>query len=457
MCERLDSVLPFGWSLKTLSDIAIDENGIVDGPFGSNLKVSDYVDDAENGVPVLTTKNLSGDYSRGTLRYVTKDKYDTLKRSTVFPGDILVAKIGSIGKCGIYPLTQKKALIPANLLKITLKEEYDRKFVFYYIQSGQFQKLIKSISTATAQPAFNVTKFRKLPVIIPPLEEQKRIVARIEELFSELDAAVATLERTKEQLAVYRQAVLKEAFSGTISKHWREENVPSLEKMLERIANLKIAHKKKSIYTQTELIDLPLLPPEWKWISIGDISNGVEYGTSKKSEKEGLTAVIRMGNIQNGKIIWDDLVYSNDEEDIVKYQLKKGDVLFNRTNSPELVGKTAIYGGEQPAIFAGYLIRINHVECINSQYLTYYLNGFTAKQYGNKVKTDGVNQSNINGKKLCSYPFPLCTIEEQEYIVSEIESRLSVCDKIEETVTTALQEAEAMRQSILKQAFAGEL
>ena len=292
---------------------------------------------------------------------------------------------------------------------------------------------------------------------VPPLEEQQRIVARIEELFSELDAAVATLERTKEQLSVYRQAVLKEAFSGTISKHWREENVPSLEKMLERIANLKIAHKKKSIYTQTELIDLPQLPPEWKWISIGDISNGVEYGTSKKSEKEGLTAVIRMGNIQNGKIIWDDLVYSNDEEDIVKYQLKKGDVLFNRTNSPELVGKTAIYGGEQPAIFAGYLIRINHVECINSQYLTYYLNGFTAKQYGNKVKTDGVNQSNINGKKLCSYPFPLCTIEEQEYIVSEIESRLSVCDKIEETVTTALHEAEAMRQSILKQAFAGEL
>ena len=207
-------VLPIGWDLKTLNDIAVDENGIVDGPFGSNLKVSDYVDDAENGVPVLTTKNLSGNYSKDTVRYVTQEKYDTLKRSTVYPGDILVAKIGSIGKCGIYPVTQKKALIPANLLKITLRANYDRKFVFYYIQSSSFQKLIKSISTATAQPAFNVTKFRKLPIPVPPLEEQRRIVARIEELFSELDAAVATLERTKEQLAVYRQAVLKEAFAG---------------------------------------------------------------------------------------------------------------------------------------------------------------------------------------------------------------------------------------------------
>lgn len=367
-------------------------------------------------------------------------------------GDLLIVCDGS--RSGLIGRAIK-GYVGSTLAKIDFDSSVISEYLYYFIQ-GKYT-ILNTNTKGTGTPHLKQDLLKSFELAVPPLDEQKRIVARIEELFSELDAAVATLERTKEQLAVYRQAVLKEAFSGTISKHWREENVPSLEKMLERIANLKIAHKKKSIYTQTELIDLPLLPPEWKWISIGDISNGVEYGTSKKSEKEGLTAVIRMGNIQNGKIIWDDLVYSNDEEDIVKYQLKKGDVLFNRTNSPELVGKTAIYGGEQPAIFAGYLIRINHVECINSQYLTYYLNGFTAKQYGNKVKTDGVNQSNINGKKLCSYPFPLCTIEEQEYIVSEIESRLSVCDKIEETVNTALQEAEAMRQSILKQAFAGEL
>ena len=85
------------------------------------------------------------------------------------------------------------------------------------------------------------------------------------------------------------------------------------------------------------------------------------------------------------------------------------------------------------------------------------MNSFTAKQYGNKVKTDGVNQSNINGKKLCSYPFPLCSQEEQAQVVYELESRLSVCDSIEKTVDTTLQQAEAMRQSILKQAFEGRL
>ena len=131
--------------------------------------------------------------------------------------------------------------------------------------------------------------------------------------------------------------------------------------------------------------------------------------------------------------------------------------MFNRTNSPELVGKTAIYRDEQKAIFAGYLIRINQYDVINAKYLNYYLNSFTAKMYGNMVKTDGVNQSNINGKKLCSYPFPLCTPEEQELVVKEIESRLSVCDKIEQTVNESLQKAESLRQSILKQAFEGGL
>ena len=199
------------------------------------------------------------------------------------------------------------------------------------------------------------------------------------------------------------------------------------------------------------------LPSGWKWVFIGDISKGPEYGTSQKSLKAGKVPVVRMGNLQNGEIVWDDLAFSNDDEEIEKYRLIKGDVLFNRTNSPELVGKTAIYRGEREAIFAGYLIRVNQLDCINPLYLTYYLNSFTAKNYGNKVKTDGVNQSNINGTKLCTYPFPLCSSEEQAQVVYELESRLSVCDSIEKTVDTALQQAEAMRQSILKKAFEGKL
>ena len=100
------------------------------------------------------------------------------------------------------------------------------------------------------------------------------------------------------------------------------------------------------------------LPNEWHWVKIGDITLGVEYGTSAKSKESGDAAVLRMGNIQNGRFDWNDLVYTSDKTEIEKYLLRKDDVLFNRTNSPELVGKTAIYKGERTAIFAGYLIRV---------------------------------------------------------------------------------------------------
>ena len=94
---------------------------------------------------------------------------------------------------------------------------------------------------------------------------------------------------------------------------------------------------------------------------------------------------------------------------------------------------------------------------INANYLAYYLNTHEAKSYGNTVRTFGVNQSNINGTKLKTYPLPLAPLEEQQKIVSEIESRLSVCDKLEATIEEDLQQAEALRQSILKKAFEGRL
>ncbi len=165
-----------------------------------------------------------------------------------------------------------------------------------------------------------------------------------------------------------------------------------------------------------------------------------------------------MGNIQNGKFDWKDLVFTDDEDEIAKYLLREGDVLFNRTNSPELVGKTAIYKSKRPAIFAGYLIRVNQIATIvESQYLNYFLNSHIAKQHGNTVKTDGVNQSNINGEKLVNYPFPFCSLEEQKVIVELLDTKLSETDQLDQTITTALQQAEALRQSILKKAFSGQL
>ena len=189
---------------------------------------------------------------------------------------------------------------------------------------------------------------------------------------------------------------------------------------------------------------LPELPGSWAWRKLGWLTCGMEYGTSAKSAKSGAAPVLRMGNIQNAKFDWEDLVYTSDEDEIAKYLLHDGDVLFNRTNSPELVGKTAIYNSERPAIFAGYLIRVNHIRTVaDSQYVNLFLNSHVARQYGNSVKTDGVNQSNINAKKLSNYPFPYCSIDEQHEMVRILEKALSLVDTTEAEINRELQKAAA--------------
>lgn len=334
----------------------------------------------------------------------------------------------------------------ADGIKILKPKKYiDSKFLYY-----STKYLIRKLRNRGYGRHYQY--LQKMEINIPSTIEQEYIVSHIEELFSELDNGIENLQKAKAQLGIYKQAVLKEAFEGKLT-----HNHYDVTKYMCKINAYRNDNGYKIKYSMMEHFELPQIPDSWKWCCIGDIATKSEYGTSKKSSKMGKVPVIRMGNIQNGKILWNDLVFSNDDDEIKQYMVKKGDVLFNRTNSPELVGKTAIFSDDREALFAGYLIRINQVPMINAKYLNYFLNSPIARQYGNLVKTDGVNQSNINSKKMYSYPFPLCTEKEQLEIVEEIETRLSVCENIEKTVDTALEQAEIMRQSILKQAFEGRL
>jgi type I restriction enzyme S subunit len=191
---------------------------------------------------------------------------------------------------------------------------------------------------------------------------------------------------------------------------------------------------------------------------LGELCNGVEYGSSAKSQKEGKIPVLRMGNIQNGKFDWDNLVYSDDEAEIQKYMLKHNDVLFNRTNSPELVGKTAIYKSEMPAIFAGYLIRIRRKEdLLDADYLNYFLNSQIAFDYGKTVVISSVNQANINGAKLKGYPIPTPPLSEQKQIVTQLDALAAETQRLEALSTQKLAALAELKKSLLHQAFSGEL
>lgn len=141
----------------------------------------------------------------------------------------------------------------------------------------------------------------------PPLSEQQRIVDRIESLFTKLDEAKQKAQDALNSFETRKAAILHKAFTGELTARWRKEHGVRIE--------------------------------SWKNVSVSEICHSLKYGTSKKSVSQGKVVVIRMGNLQDGEIRWDDLAYSNDEEDIEKYRLFSGDVLFNRTNSSALVGK----------------------------------------------------------------------------------------------------------------------
>nr|WP_280907984.1 restriction endonuclease subunit S [Cupriavidus sp. LEh25] len=185
-------------------------------------------------------------------------------------------------------------------------------------------------------------------------------------------------------------------------------------------------------YKQTEV---GAVPADWDVSPLGRLVTSVEYGSSAKSSTKGSMPVLRMGNLQGGKIDWNDLVYTDDEREIAKYALRPGDVLFNRTNTIDLVGKTSIYCGEEPAIFAGYLIRINaKKDLLDSCFLNYTLNTEFAKKYSLKVLSVAVGQANINGQKLKTYPIPLPpTVGEQSAIaatLNDVDALLSGLDKL---------------------------
>lgn len=406
-----------------------------------------------------------------------------------YAGDVLYGRLRPYLNKVAQP--KNDGLASAEFIVFSENELIKSSFLKYRLNAHDFVRFANHLNEGD-RPRVSFEQIGDFDLLIPPPTEQERIANKLDELFSELDKGVENLRTAQQQLKVYRQALLKHAFEGKLTADWRAQNpdkLESAEALLVRIQKEREAcyqqqltewreaqqiweaagkigskpakprvPKVQPLLTTEELMELPGLPEGWAWGRLGFMTCGVEYGTAAKSSETGKVAVLRMGNIQNSRFDWQDLVYTDDADEIAKYSLRHDDVLFNRTNSPELVGKAAIYKSEQPALFAGYLIRLNQIGSIaKAQFVNLFLASHVAKQHGSNVKTDGVNQSNINGEKLANYPFPYCHVSEQDAVVAVLEDKLSNLEKLESTITTSLQQAEALRQSILKKAFSGRL
>jgi len=297
------------------------------------------------------------------------------------------------------------------------------KYVYHYIQ----HKLDDITSDNRGSTIRYIRKgdLTNYKIPLPPtIDEQLRIVGRLEYLLGKLSIAYGRLDKIPTLLKRFRQSVLSAVCDGRLTADWRMRK------------------------------DLG----EWENKPLKELCSRFQYGTSQKSDKSGFVPVLRMGNIQNGKIDWSDLVYTSDKGDIEKFALINGDVLFNRTNSAEHVGKTAIFEGDASAIFAGYLIKIHNDKTrLNSWYLNHVLNSLKAKEYCNAVKSDGVNQSNVNAQKLAAFVIPLPPLAEQEEIVHRVDKLFAIADSIEERYNAVCLQLKKAERAAYAKAFRGEL
>jgi len=346
------------------------------------------------------------------------------------------------------------------------------------------------LGTGSTFSAISKTQVTSIPITLPPLNEQRRIVAKIEAMFDQIDKSVESLKTARATLGLYRQSLLKSAFEGHLTADWRAQNSQKLEDaetLLSRIKAEREAHYKTTLNNWEKAVKKwtengqngkrPVKPKRpraiptkvkqikirsWRVVPLGLVIDEPAYGTSKKSNYNGgEKGVLRIPNIANGVIDTADLKSADfDSTEIEQYQLLEGDILTIRSNgSLSLVGRPALVRSvDTRFIYAGYLIRLRpiHKSLIPKNLIYLMIEPNVRSQIERKAKsTSGVN--NINAKELQELQIPICSPAEQAEIVRLLDQRFDAANALEAEIDTALTRAETLRQSILKKAFTGQL
>jgi type I restriction enzyme, S subunit len=368
----MSDCLPSSWSNALLGDIA---DLITGAGFPKEHQGNQCGELPFAKVGDISRAHRSGhQFISSADHYVSEEMRQKLKARLFPEGSIVFAKIGEALRNNYRAITTRPMLFDNNVMGVTPDLRIvETKYLYYFLSTQDFGRF----AVATVVPSVRGSDIASTPLPVAPINEQHRIIAKIEELFSELDKGIETLTATREQLKAYRQSVLKYAFEGKLTAMWRKKQNSALlssAALRDRLSTERQAYHERLLADwrrrqkkweasegdgtkpsrvrpldhigpiSREVRDtLPTVPDGWVWEKLGWMTGSVEYGTASKSAKTGKVPVIRMGNLQNGYIDWDDLVFTSDKDEIEQYMLNPGDVLFNRTNSPELVGKTAIY------------------------------------------------------------------------------------------------------------------
>jgi type I restriction enzyme S subunit len=324
---------------------------------------------------------------------------------------------------------------------------------------------IRRFGKGTTHTTIYFPEVKAFHICLPPLAEQRRIVAKLDAITARTGRARADLDRISALTSRYKQAVLAKAFTGELSASLRAENGELARNVAEQDQVRRAAWtglaKRRGRYEVAEephwrpSLDLPV---SWRWASIDELTYVIQYGTSAKTSGDVAVPVLRMGNIVDGSLDLTNLKYlPADHDEFPDLLLADGDLLFNRTNSPELVGKTAVYRGAAGSTsFASYLIRLKTAG-YHPELMAAYINSSMGRRWVATATSQQVGQANLNGTKLRQLGVPLMPPEEQLLIWERIRSLFSEIDRLTSEAAAARKLLDRLDQAVLAKAFRGEL
>ena len=484
MMDELDSVrsgIPPSWVVKKLEVLS---RKITKGatPTTYGYEFQDF------GVNFIKIENISNGLIElsNIQTFISEEAHKNQGRSILEENDILFSIAGTIGQTCIV----RKKDLPANTNQALAIISGSADCLVPEFLEFQLRSAVASRAKAKARGGamnnISLGDLRSLQILVPPLSEQHRIVAKIEELFSELDKGIESLKTAQAQLKVYRQAVLKHAFEGKLTAQWREENKDKLEKPGQLLARIK---QEREVRYERQLKEweaavkkweesgksgrqpskpqkpknpLPLAVspvdnPFWTRLFLDELAAEAVLGKMLDREKNTGTPRYYLGNINLrwGKFDLENLkTMKVEESEIERYRLAKGDLVICEGGEP---GRCAVWEGQESTmLIQKALHRVRFTESY-SPYFAYYFVTYAASSGLLSPNFTGSTIKHLTGKGLGNVLFPLCTLAEQNQVVHLLDRAFNTSDELDRQIECEIRRSNSLRQSVLRKAFSGQL
>ena len=442
------SELPHGWAWASLNELS----SLINGDRGRNYPSKSEL--FNSGIPFINAGHiLDGKIDFSRMNYIAEEHFNLLGGGKIQCNDILYCLRGSLGKTALITDTGKGS-IASSLVVIRPLKNSDPKYLYYFLVSPFGKDEISKHDNGSAQPNLSAANVGLYCIPVSPLNEQRRIVAKLDSLFTRSRRAREELERIPKLCDRYKQAVLASAFRGDLTADWRKEHADVLTAK-DFLVEADIQFSDES--------DLHSLPSGWAWVLAGNlckIKSGVALGKKRALDTQLVELpYLRVANVQRG---WLDLtkiktvlVTPKEAEALC---LNTGDILMNEGGDRDKLGRGWVWEGKiNKCIHQNHVFRLRlKTDKVPSRYISYYANEF-GQQYFIDQGKQTTNLASISMSKLSSFPVPIASPREMELIVQLVEKLFKAIDLMAQEYQKASKLCDRLEQATLSKAFRGEL